>query len=221
MAPLTPADVKRWDADAIHGVFQTATNRAATLQTLGDNLQQVHGKLSDWQGEAGDAFRADLNKTRRDIEADGHESKQVAAAVASAEADVRAVKAELGGIEQAAEGYGFTITPDWRIDSGGMKLDGAKAVFKQQLQGLLDACKLHAHSADQELASAVRSAVGDIPCRMPQRGLAGQSFTGRPRLGRRGERPAGSRRRRSRQNPIAGRHDAGAGHASRPKTAAR
>jgi uncharacterized protein YukE len=163
VAPLTPADVKRWDADAIHGVFQTATNRAATLQTLGDNLQQVHSKLSDWQGEAGDAFRADLNKTRRDIEADGHESKQVAAAVASAEADVRAVKAELGGIEQAAEGYGFTITPDWRIDSGGMKLDGAKGVFKEQLQGLLDGCKLRAHSADQELAAAVRSAVGDIP----------------------------------------------------------
>jgi uncharacterized protein YukE len=163
VAPLTPADVKRWDADAIHAVFQTAINRAATLQTLGDNLQQVHGKLSDWQGEAGDAFRADLNKTRRDIEADGHESKQVAAAVASAEADVRAVKAELGGIEQSAEGYGFTITPDWRIDSGGMKLDSAKSGFKQQLQGLLDACKLHAHSADQGLASAVRSAVGDIP----------------------------------------------------------
>jgi uncharacterized protein YukE len=163
VAPLTPADVKRWDADAIHGVFQTATNRAATLQTLGDNLQQVHSKLSDWQGEAGDAFRADLNKTRHDIEADGHESKQVAAAVARAEADVRAVKAELDRIEQAAESYGFTITPDWRIDSGTMKLDGAKGVFKEQLQGLLDGCKLHAHSADQELAAAVRSAVGDIP----------------------------------------------------------
>jgi uncharacterized protein YukE len=163
VAPLTPADVKRWDADAIHGVFQTAVNRAATLQTLGDSLQQVHSKLSDWQGEAGDAFRADLNKTRHDIEADGHESKQVAAAVARAEADVRAVKAELGGIEQSAEAYGFTITPDWRIDSGTMKLDGAMSVFKQQLQGLLDGCKLHAHSADQELATAVRSAFGDIP----------------------------------------------------------
>jgi uncharacterized protein YukE len=163
VAPLTPADVKRWDADAIHGVFQTATNRAATLQTLGDNLQQVHSKLSDWQGEAGDAFRADLNKTRHDIDADGHESKQVAAAVARAEADVRAVKAELGAIEQSAGAYGFTITPDWRIDSGTVKLDGAKGVFKEQLQGLLDTCKLHAHSADQELATAVRSAVGDIP----------------------------------------------------------
>ncbi|MDT5205690.1 MAG: hypothetical protein QOD34_2326 [Mycobacterium sp.] len=161
MAPLSPDDVKRWDADAIHGVFQVATNRAATLQTLGDSLQQVHGTLSDWHGEAGDAFRADLGKARRDIEADGHESKQVAAAVSRAEADVRAVKAELDRIEQAADGYGFTVTPDWRIDAGGIKLDGAKAVFKEQLQGLLDGCKLHAHSADQELATAVRSAVGE------------------------------------------------------------
>jgi hypothetical protein len=62
VAPLSPDDVKRWDADAIHGVFQVATNRATTLQTLGDNLQQVHGTLSDWHGEAGDAFRADPAK---------------------------------------------------------------------------------------------------------------------------------------------------------------
>jgi uncharacterized protein YukE len=116
--PLTPADVKRWDPDAIHGVFQTASNRAATLQRLGDSLQQVHNNLSDWHGEAGDAFRADLGKTRHDIEADGQETKQVAAAVSRAEADVRAVKAELDGIEQTAEGYGWTITPDWRIDVG-------------------------------------------------------------------------------------------------------
>jgi len=63
MEPLTPADVKRWDPDAIHGVFQTAGQRADTLQRLRDSLQQVHNSLSDWHGEAGDAFRADLGKT--------------------------------------------------------------------------------------------------------------------------------------------------------------
>jgi uncharacterized protein YukE len=166
VAALTPADVKHWDADAIHGVFQTATNRATTLQRLGDSLQQVHNTLSDWQGDAGDAFRADLGKTRRDIDADGQESKQLAAAVSRAEADVRAVKAELDGIEQAAEGYGFTITPDWRIDAGvgGIGLDRlALAAEEQLLQGQLDTCKLHAHNADQELANAVRGAVGEAP----------------------------------------------------------
>jgi uncharacterized protein YukE len=166
VAALTPADVKRWDADAIHGVFQTATNRAATLQRLGDSLQQVHNNLSDWQGEAGDAFRVDLGKTRRDIDADGQESKQVAAAVSRAEADVRSVKSELDGIDRAAEGYGWTITLDWRIDPGNtmIGLDRLTLAAEQQLlQGQLDTCKLHAHNADQELATAVRGSVGDIP----------------------------------------------------------
>lgn len=163
MAPLTPADVKRWDPEAIHGVFQTATNRASSLQTLGDNLQQVHLNLSEWHGDSGDAFRADLGKTRHDIEADGHESRQVAAAVSRAEADVRAVKSELDGIEQSAHECGFTIASDWRIDTGGAKLENAKLLAQQQLQTVLDVCKLHAHSADQELAAAIRSAVRETP----------------------------------------------------------
>lgn len=163
MTPLTPADVKRWDPEAIHGVFQTATNRASSLQTLGDNLQQVHLNLSEWHGDSGDAFRADLGKTRHDIEADGHESRQVAAAVSRAEADVRAVKSELDGIEQSAHECGFTIASDWRIDPGGAKLENAKLLAQQQLQAVLDVCKLHAHSADQELAAAIRSAVGETP----------------------------------------------------------
>jgi hypothetical protein len=165
VASLTPADVKRWDPNAIHGVFLTASDRASTLQRLGDSLQQVHNNLSDWHGEAGDAFRADLGKTRRDIEADGQESKQVAAAVSSAEADVRACKAELDGIEQAADGYGWTITPDWRIDIGntGIGLDRLTLAAQQQmLQGQLNACKVHAYSADHELAAAVRGAVGEV-----------------------------------------------------------
>jgi uncharacterized protein YukE len=165
VAALTPADVKRWDADAIYSVFQTATNRAATLQRLGDSLQQVHNNLSDWQGDAGDAFRADLGKARRDIEADGQESKQVAAAVSRAEADVRSVKSELDGIERAAEGYGWTITSDWRIDPGNtmIGLDRLTLAAEQQLlQGQLDTCKLHAHNADEELAAAVRGSVGDV-----------------------------------------------------------
>ena len=166
MAPLTPSDVKRWDPDAIHQVFQTASNRAQTLQRLGDNLQQVHNGLSDWQGEAGDAFRADLGKTRRDIEADGQESRQVATAVSAAEADVRACKSELDAVQHAAEADKWTITPDWRIDPGNTLSgpnSGALAVELPLLQGQLDAVKAHAHTADHELATAVRSVVGDAP----------------------------------------------------------
>ena len=164
MEPLTPSDVKRWDVGAIHSVFETASGRAATLQHLGDNLQQVHNVLADWQGEAGDAFRADVGKVRRDIEADGAESKRVAAAVSQAEADVRACKTELDDIERAADANGWTITPDWRIDVGdtGIGLDPISFAAEQQaMQHALNACKVHAHTADHELATAIRGAVGE------------------------------------------------------------
>ncbi len=166
MGQLTPSDVKRWDLGAIQKVFETASGRANTLQLLGDNLQQVHNVLSGWQGEAGDAFRADLGKARRDIEADGQESRQVAAAVSRAEGDVRACKRELEDIERAAEANGWTITPDWRIDVGDTWIGRDTLGFtaqQQLLQDQLIALNVHAHSADHELATAVRIAVGDVP----------------------------------------------------------
>lgn len=166
MGQLTPNDVKRWDLGAIQKVFETANGRANTLQLLGENLQQVHNVLSGWQGEAGEAFRSDLGKARRDIEADGQESRQVAAAVARAEGDVRACKRELEGIERAAEANGWTITPDWRIDVGDTWIGRDPIEFaaqQQLLQDQLIALNVHAHSADHELAAAVRFAVGEVP----------------------------------------------------------
>ncbi len=197
MAPLTPADVKRWDADAIHGVFQTATNRAATLQTLGDNLQQVHSKLSDWQGEAGDAFRADLNKTRRDIEADGHESKQVAAAVARAEADVRAVKAELGGIEQSAEGlrlhHHAGLANRLRHDEARRREGSLQRTTAGAARYLQIACSQRRPGTRHRCAQRRRRHSFSCRCAAAE-AFAGQSFTGWPWRGRPGERPAGARR---------------------------
>ncbi|WP_297593835.1 hypothetical protein [Mycobacterium sp.] len=166
MGQLTPSDVKRWDLGAIQKVFETANGRANTLQQLGQNLEQVHNVLSSWQGEAGDAFRADLGKARRDIEADGQESRQVAAAVSRAEGDVRACKRELEDVERTAEANGWTITPDWRIDVGDTWIGRDTLEFaaqQQLLQDQLIALNVHAHSADHELATAVRFAVGEVP----------------------------------------------------------
>lgn len=166
MGQLTPSDVKRWDLDAIHRVFETANGRANTLQQLGDNLQQVHNVLIGWQGQAGEAFRTDLGKARRDIDADGQESKQVAAAVSRAEKDVSACKRELDDIQRVADANGWTITPDWRIDVGDTWVGRDSLDFAAQQQVLQDkliALKVHADSADHELATAIRSAVGEGP----------------------------------------------------------
>lgn len=165
MEPLTPWDVKGWDLGAISAVFETASSRAGSLQRLGESLERVHSVLVDWRGDAGEAFRADLGKVRCDIEADGAESGRVAAAVSRAEADVRGCKAELADVERAAEANGWTITRDWRIEVGeswiGRDALGFAAA-QQVVQDDLNAVKAHAHSADHELAAAVRAAVGDV-----------------------------------------------------------
>lgn len=165
MGALAPSDVKRWDVDAIHAVFQTASGRAANLHQLGESLDQARNVLADWHGEAADAFRVDLGKTRRDIDADGAESRQVATAVSRAEADVRACKAELDDIQRGADANGWAITRDWRIDVGdtGIGLDPIGFAAEQQaLQDGLNACKVHAHDADHELATAIRGAVDPV-----------------------------------------------------------
>ncbi|WP_239656336.1 WXG100 family type VII secretion target [Mycobacterium riyadhense] len=162
---LTPGDVKRWDLGAIQMVFETASGRAATLQRLGDGLDQAHRVLAEWQGEAGEAFRADVGRIRRDIEADGVESQRVAAAVSRAEADVSACKRELEDVERAAAVNGWAITSDWRIDVGDAWIGRdpiGLAAEQQVLQDELTACKVHAHAADHELATAIGAAVGEV-----------------------------------------------------------
>ncbi|WP_249044864.1 WXG100 family type VII secretion target [Mycobacterium riyadhense] len=162
---LTPGDVKRWDLGAIQMVFETASGRAATLQRLGDGLDQAHRVLAEWQGEAGEAFRADVGRIRRDIEADGVESQRVAAAVSRAEADVSACKRELEDVERAAAVNGWTITSDWRIEVGDAWIGRdpiGLAAEQQVLQDELTACKVHAHAADHELATAIGAAVGEV-----------------------------------------------------------
>lgn len=153
MEPLTPADIKRWDLSAVLLVFGTANRRAGTLQRLGENLQQVNDLLSDWQGEAGPAFRADLGKVRTDIQADGQESQRVATAVENAEHDIAGCKAALNGIEERAEENGWAITPDWRIDVGDTGIGRNPIEFaaqQQMLQTDLDQLKVRAHATDQE-----------------------------------------------------------------------
>ncbi len=146
-------------------VFETASGRAATLQRLGDGLDQAHRVLAEWQGEAGEAFRADVGRIRRDIEADGVESQRVAAAVSRAEADVSACKRELEDVERAAAVNGWTITSDWRIEVGDAWIGRdpiGLAAEQQVLQDELTACKVHAHAADHELATAIGAAVGEV-----------------------------------------------------------
>jgi predicted chitinase/uncharacterized protein YukE len=166
MEPLTTDDVRRWDLGAIRQVFDVATERGRTMHRLGDNLQQVHDNLSDWHGAGGEAFRQELGKVRQDIDEHGQESARVAAAVSRAEKDISACKTALADIDDTARRNNWKITPDWKVDIGntgqGRARDLQFVTAWQTMQQDLDKLKVRAQAADQELATALRGAVGDI-----------------------------------------------------------
>ena len=164
MSDLTPDDVRRWDAGAVLKVFQVANARGGTLQRFGDDLGQVGLSLSDWDGEAGAAFQNSLGRARIDIETDGRESRQVASAVCNAWEDVQITKGMMSEVDGTAQGLGFRITPDWKVDIGnaGLLMGTTEAQLEQQiLRSELDTVKAKAHTTDHELAAAIRGAVGD------------------------------------------------------------
>jgi uncharacterized protein YukE len=165
MSGLTPDDVRRWDAEAVLKVFQVATNRATTLYRFGEDLGQTGQLLAEWEGEAGTAFHSNLGRLRSDVDKDGHESTQVAAAVSTASADVQTCKSMLSQVDETAETLGFTVTEDWKVnvgDTAALLMGPQEAELQRQiLQADLDAVKIKAHTTDHELATAMRAAVSD------------------------------------------------------------
>jgi uncharacterized protein YukE len=181
MTDLTPDDVRRWDATAVLKVFQVATNRSTTLHQFGEDLGQTGQLLAEWQGEAGSAFHSSLGRLRTDIDKDGHESTQVAAAVSTASADVQVCKSMMSQVDETAQSLGFTVTDDWKVnvgDTAALLMGPQEAELERQvLQADLDAVKTKAHTTDQELATAMRTAVTD-----PQVGADGGAGSYSPPL---------------------------------------
>jgi uncharacterized protein YukE len=165
MTDLTPADVRRWDAEAVLKVFQVATARGQTLQQFGEGLGQTGQLLAEWHGEAGSAFHSSLGRLRTDIDTDGQESRQVASAVGTAAGDVQICKSLLRQVDETAESLGFTVTEDWKVtasDTAALLMGPEEAELQRQvLQTDLDTVKAKAHTTDLELATSMRAAVGD------------------------------------------------------------
>lgn len=164
---LTPDDVRHWDLSVIHQVFETAAKRRDSKHQLGEALGHARTRTNDWHGESGDAFREELDKPRTDVNAAGRESDRVYSAVRNAEMWVSGAKVELGDVDAGAETYGWTVTPGWKIDGGDNNTNWmydplVLSEEQQRLQEELDKAHSDAQTADHELATAVRGAVGDV-----------------------------------------------------------
>jgi len=173
---LTPGQVRQWDASAIQQVFQVVKNRDGTYKDFGDTLGSVQHQLSDWGGEAGDAFHQEMRKHRSLIDSQGRIAPGIAAAVEQAETDVNACKSELSAISDVAAKYNWQI-PDqtWMVDYVHNPNDPDSVLHP--LEERLAALKVKATNADHELAQAMRAAVGDVQLDFPRPRNAARAIT--------------------------------------------
>lgn len=141
-------------------------NRDGTFGKFGENLGAVQQQLSDWGGDAGDAFHQEMHHQRRNLDDKGNLAPQLASAISRAETDASACRAELQSIDDAAAKYGWNVSDGWIIDYSGNPNDDDHAL--KPLEDRLAALKVKATNADDELANAMRTAVGDAPLDTPK-----------------------------------------------------
>jgi len=170
---LTIADIERWDAGDVREVFHAASSRAQAVQDAADGIAELPA-FTTWGGEAAEAAKTAIAKTRADLQAHGAEALAVANAARTAADEIERIKSELASVKADAAALGMEIDPvSGRVVAGpGFAGDPMELMLKQQqLQPRVDKLIGEANLVDMALANAIDTASGAAP-------TAGQSPPG-------------------------------------------
>lgn len=162
---LTVADIERWDAGDIREVFHAATSRAQAVQDAANGLAELPA-FTTWGGEAAEAAKEAIGKTRADLNAHGAEALAVANAARNAADEIERIRAELATLKADAAALGMEIDPvSGRVVAGpGFTGNPMELLLKQQqLQPRVDALIAEANLVDMALAIAIDMASGTTP----------------------------------------------------------
>jgi hypothetical protein len=153
---LTLADIERWDAGDVREVFHAATSRAQAVQDAANGAELP--AFTTWGGEAAEAAKEAIGRTRADLDAHGREALAVAAAARSAADEIERIRSELATLKADAAALGMEIDPvSGRVVAGpGFSGDPMELLLKQQqLQPRVDALIAEANLVDVALANAI------------------------------------------------------------------
>jgi hypothetical protein len=162
---LTVADIERWDAGDVREVFHAASSRAQAALDAADGLATLPA-FDTWGGEASESAREAIGKTRKDLDAHGHEALAVATAARTAADDIERIKSELTTLKADAEALDMEIDPVTGQVLPGPNFSGnpMELLLKQeQLQPRVDKLVADANLVDAALANAIDMAAGTAP----------------------------------------------------------
>ena len=163
---VSVADIDRWDAGDVREVFHATRSRAEAAFEAADGIAELPA-FGSWGGDASEAARDAIGRTRRDLDAHGNEALAVAQAAGKAADDIEQVRSKLGQLRTDAERLGMAIDPVSNTVEPGPGSAGAPPIEleikRMQLQPELDAILAEAARVDQELARAIGMATGETP----------------------------------------------------------
>jgi hypothetical protein len=162
---LTVADIERWDAGDVREVFHAASSRAQAAFDAANGLAQLPA-LTSWGGEAAEAAKEAIGKTRTDLDAHGKEAQAVANAARSAADNIERIKSDLATLKADAESLEMEVDPvsDKVVAGPKFRGDPMELLLKQeQLQPRLDRIVAEANLIDMVLANAIHMADGSTP----------------------------------------------------------
>jgi hypothetical protein len=161
---LTVADIDRWSADAVRTVFHAAGARGrATLETS-RQLSSL-SVFDTWEGATAEARRHTNASIRQDLDNHGNESLAVAQATGKAADGIEHAQSELRALRHDAAELHMTIDPATNKVVPNSTFNGppmAAFIAEDQLQPRLNTILAEANAVDQELATAINMADGDI-----------------------------------------------------------
>lgn len=163
---ITISDIDRWNVADIESVFQVCTSHAQHCDERASNLGNLQ-MFQTWDGEAAEAAKHSVGKTRVDFDAHGKHVAAIAAAAKTAAEEVATVKSKLTGLRADAKTGGFAIGDDGkvtRIVQGPYTADQLAKIEANRvaLQLEVNQLMINAQLVDADLAAAIKGADGQL-----------------------------------------------------------
>lgn len=162
---VSVADIDRWDSGDLREVFHATRSRAEAAAEASNGIAQLPA-FGSWGGDAAQAAKDAVGKTRRDLDEHGNEALAVARAADRAADRVDELKRGMADLRDRAHQLGMELDPysNTFAPAAGSNLDAVDvAQAEAELHPRLAALLAEAVAIDDELAAAINMATGNTP----------------------------------------------------------
>ncbi|MDV7101384.1 hypothetical protein R4227_14955 [Gordonia amicalis] len=168
---VTVVEIDRWDAEQVREVFRQTEENIRNCDTMVTRFANLT-VFETWSGDSADAAGSRVATAVKDFTNFRNESAAIGMAARKAAESIDEVKRRLEGIREGARQLGLTVTDSGTVD--GPTPSPSDTTFplfevlefiskKERLQEQLSQLLADAAQVDQDLATVIDAADGDLP----------------------------------------------------------